>query len=52
MCYEERYYAEWARRTARKRDEAQPTAERKPGAKPEPPKQEPAKPKERELETV
>ena len=52
MCYEERYYSEWARRTARKRAEAHPTRERKPEAKPEPPKHEPARPKERELETV
>jgi hypothetical protein len=27
MCYEERYYAEWTRRTAHKREERKPAAE-------------------------
>lgn len=32
MCYEERYYSEWTRRTAQKREEPKPAAE---PAKPE-----------------
>jgi hypothetical protein len=37
MCYEERYFSEWARRSTRKREEPKPTAERsKPDLKPEP----------------
>ena len=27
MCYEERYYSEWTRRAARKREEPAPAAE-------------------------
>jgi hypothetical protein len=27
MCYEERYYSEWTRRTAQKREEPEPAAE-------------------------
>ena len=27
MCYEERYYSEWTRRTAQKREEPKPAAE-------------------------
>lgn len=35
MCYEERYYSEWTRRTARKREEPAPTVEpRKPEVAP------------------
>jgi len=37
MCYEERHVSEWARRSARKREEPKPAAERsKPEAKPAP----------------
>ena len=37
MCYEERYFSEWAGRAARKREETKPTVERsKPELKPEP----------------
>jgi hypothetical protein len=53
MCYEERYYSEWARRTAKKREATQPAAERQPPeTKPAPPTQEPEKVKERQLEEV
>jgi hypothetical protein len=53
MCYEERYYSEWARRTAKKREETRPAADKRPPeVKPEPPKQEPEKVKERQLEEV
>jgi len=53
MCYEERYYSEWAKRTAKKREATQPAAARKqPEAKPEATKPEPEKVKERQLEAV
>jgi hypothetical protein len=36
MCYEERYYSEWTRRTAQKREEPKPAAEpRKPEVTPD-----------------
>ena len=36
MCYEERYYSEWTRRNAQKREEAKPAAERpKPEIRPD-----------------
>jgi hypothetical protein len=56
MCYEERYFSEWA--TKRKRQRAEPTAQGgerpKPGTQPERPKPESQKPRlpERELEPV
>jgi hypothetical protein len=54
MCYEERYYSEWAARKAKKHEEAQRAAE--PGqreTKPEPAKTESEKVvKERQLEEV
>ena len=35
MCYEERYYSEWTRRSAHKREEPKPAAEpRKPKSRP------------------
>jgi hypothetical protein len=55
MCYEERYFSEWAKKTARKREETRSaTEQRKPDARPDRPKQEPTKPEEveRELEAV
>ena len=37
MCYEERYFSEWAGRSARKREEPKPAVEQsKPALKPEP----------------
>jgi len=37
MCYEERYFSEWAGRLTRKREEPKPTAEQsKPASTPEP----------------
>jgi hypothetical protein len=55
MCYEERYFSEWAKKAARKLEEQRSTTERrKPDARPERPKQEPTRPEEveRELEVV
>jgi len=53
MCYEERYYSEWAKRSAKKRETAQPTVERRqPVAKPDATKPEPEKVKDRQLEPV
>jgi hypothetical protein len=55
MCYEERYFSEWAKKAAWKREETRSATERrKPDARPERPKQEPTKPEEveRELEVV
>jgi hypothetical protein len=55
MCYEERYFAEWTRKAARKREEAKPRAEdHKPAVQPErtAPKSAPPREIERELEPV
>jgi hypothetical protein len=50
MCYDERYYSEWTRRAAHKREEPKPVAEpKKPEAKPEP-ERKPARTPEREPE--
>lgn len=57
MCYEERYFSEWARNKARKRDEQQPKVDQRRVSEPRPErtKQEPARTPEkveRDLETV
>jgi hypothetical protein len=54
MCYEERYYSEWAGRKAKMREEAQRAVKSEQReTKPEPAKPEPEKVvKERQLEEV
>jgi hypothetical protein len=55
MCYEERYFSEWAKKAARKREETRSATERRtPDAQPDRPKQEPTRPEEveHELEAV
>jgi hypothetical protein len=55
MCYEERYFFEWTRKAAQKREEAKPQSEgRKPAVQPERAALKPTPPREveRELEPV
>lgn len=55
MCYEERYFSEWANKAARKREERKSPGEHlAPARAPDTPKAAPAQPKEveRELEAV
>jgi hypothetical protein len=55
MCYEERYFSEWTRKAAQKREKVKPQAEdRKPAVQPERAPLRPTPPREveRELEPV